>query len=142
MHVHCRNLVCFIILPFFLSPLWHTNVTVCNCSENRSVRNGYDSLKCCLSLASLSVFVSVCVYQTINVLSLTSDAHCCGMLPSCQAERCTHTHRPVSHVHTHPDSVCGSGTGDTCVTVKRQDICLGNLDVSGCTHVHIYTQTQ
>lgn len=50
--------------------------------------------------------VCVCVYQTINVSSLTSDPGCWGMLLSCQTDCCTHTHRPVSHIHTHTEAVC------------------------------------
>lgn len=46
----------------------------------------------------------------------------------------TLTDQSLTYTHTRGQCVCCSGRGDTCVTVKRQNICLGNLDVSGCTH--------
>ncbi len=101
---------------------------------------------CTLVRACVCVCVCVCVYQTINVFSLTSDAGCCGMLLSCQTDCCTHTHthtdQSLTYTHTRGQCVCCSGRGDTCVTVKRQNICLGNLDVSHCTHMHRHTHLQ
>lgn len=49
----------------------------------------------------------------------------------------TLTDRSLTYTHIYRQSVCCSGRGDTCVTVKLQNICLGNL----WTAAHICTDT-
>lgn len=103
-------------------------VTACSCSEKWSLRS-YE-LKRCFGLVFVRLYVNicVCVYQTINVPSLTSDAGCWGMLLCCQNGLLyTLSQTSLSRTHSHIGGVCGGGKGDTCVTVKLQDICLGNL---------------
>lgn len=96
-----------------------------------------DWLKCCL-FVRLYVCVSVCAclpdYKCLGLWRQTPAAvECCSLAKWTVVY--TLTEQSLTYTHTQGQCVCCSGRGDTCVTVKCQNICLGNLD--GHTHTHM-----
>lgn len=48
----------------------------------------------------------------------------------------TLTDRSLTHTHAHRDSLCVAVKGETRASLcNKTNICLDNLDVSGCTHI-------